>query len=86
MEEALLKGRIQPGMFPTEVFLSFQDTSGEPMMVIVPDVWVVERDSKQYVRVRLLESNNGASVIYVPGEVVQGQAMVSVASSELVTA
>jgi len=87
LAEYLLRGDVTEGVgFPDERAVEFTDLDGRPVTTIVPEQFVIRRNGDNYLRVKLIGSERGVSVIYVPGEVFGATRMVSVADAQVITA
>ena len=80
-----VQGRTDAGMFPNERVFIITGHSGELFTVIVPDSFIEERDGVPTLRVRVLDSARGISLVRVPGEALSSST-ISVADSSLVPA
>ncbi|MFA7248206.1 MAG: hypothetical protein WC273_01070 [Dehalococcoidia bacterium] len=65
MGTGMLKGHIQDGPFESEVILTFKDEKGREVSVIAPRSLV----GGQAIRVRILATAAGRSLVELPGDV-----------------
>ena len=80
-----LQGRVVAGMFPNERVFIITSYNGETFTVIVPEGFVEERDGVPTIRVRVIDSAQGISLVRVPGEALDSNT-ISVAETALVPA
>lgn len=87
MPEYLLQSEVTENAgFPNERGVLFHDSTGAPVNAIVPERVVIHRDGKSYVRVKLIQSEKGLAMIFMPGELFGSGRMVTVCNDQVVPA
>lgn len=80
MAEWKLRGKVNEGMFPNERVFVVTDNGGNQYAVIVPEEFI----DGSTIRVNVIESRDGLSLVTVPGEHLDLGRTISVSDSELV--
>lgn len=80
-----LRGRVERGMFPTEVSFVVTDHAGNTCVVLIPREMVDETQEAPTINVRSVGQKDDVVLVRVPGEPLNSN-VVSVNASELVPA
>ena len=75
----MLRGKISVGMFPDEKVVTINDSSGIGI-VLVASASLISGDS---VRVQVIDSQDGKSLVLLPGDVLGSGRTVTVRDTEL---
>jgi hypothetical protein len=87
MPEYLLQSEVsEGGGFPNERTVVFHDSAGSTVSAIVPARVVIRRGGKSYVKVRLIESAKGFSMVFMPGELFGASRMITVPDTQVIPA
>jgi hypothetical protein len=87
MPEYLLQSEVTENAgFPNERGVLFHDSTGATVNAIVPDRVVIHRNGKSYVRVKLIQSDKGLAMVFMPGELFGAGRMVTVDDSQVIPA
>lgn len=75
----MLRGNISGGMFPDERTVTVRDSSGADIVVVAPAILI----NGNSVRVQVIESREGNSLVLLPGDVFGAGQIVTVRDSDL---
>ncbi len=81
MRTGYVRGEVTRGMFPNERGFLLHDHAGKPISTLVSERAVVEE--RKLLRVDVVESRGGKSLVLIPGEVYGDGSLVTVNDSEL---